>query len=207
MKSFIKICGITNFEDAEIAVQYGVNAIGFNLFNKSKRLIPLDKIVNICNDLSDDIEVFLLFVNQEKEFVADCLKKLPTAIPQFHGDETKEYCESFGRDYVKAIRVNKDTDLEKINHDYKSAKMLIFDSYDEVSYGGTGKSFDLSLLNGLIEIPFLVAGGIDETNFHNALLIKNCSGVDICSGVEDGPGIKNHLKVKNIVEKVRSFHV
>ena len=51
MKSFIKICGITNFEDAEIAVQYGVNAIGFNLFNKSKRLIPLDKIVNICNNL------------------------------------------------------------------------------------------------------------------------------------------------------------
>ena len=149
----------------------------------------------------------MLFVNQEREFVADCLKKLPTAIPQFHGDETKEYCESFGRDYVKAIRVNKDTDLEKINHDYKSAKMLIFDSYDEVSYGGTGKSFDLSLLNGLIEIPFLVAGGIDETNFHNALLIKNCSGIDICSGVEDGPGIKNHLKVKNIVEKVRSFHV
>ncbi len=86
MKSFIKICGITNFEDAEIAVQYGVNAIGFNLFNKSKRLIPLDKIVNICNDLSDDIEIFLLFVNQEREFVADCLKKLPTAIPQFHDD-------------------------------------------------------------------------------------------------------------------------
>ena len=59
--------------------------------------------------------------------------------------------------------------------------MLIFDSYDEVSYGGTGKSFDLSLLKGLIEIPFLVAGGIDETNFHNALLIKNCSGIDISS--------------------------
>ena len=60
-----------------------------------------------------------------------------------------------------------------------------FDSYDEVSYGGTGKSFDLSLLKGLIEIPLLVAGGIEEINFHNARLMKNCSGLDICSGVED----------------------
>ena len=154
-----------------------------------------------------NLDIFLLFVNQERELVSECLRSLPMAIPQFHGEEKKEYCESFNTEYVKAIRVNTNTDLEKINHDYKSAKMLIFDSYDEVSYGGTGKSFDLSLLNGLIEIPFLVAGGIDETNFHYALLIKNCSGIDICSGVEDGPGIKNHLKVKNIVEKVRSFHV
>ena len=207
MKSFIKICGITNFEDAEIDVQYGVNAIGFNLFNKSKRLIPVDKIVNICNDLSGDIEVFLLFVNQEREFVADCLKKLPTAIPQFHGDETKEYCESFGRDYVKAIRVNKDTDLEKINHDYKSAKMLIFDSFNEHEYGGTGKTFDLSLIKEKIEIPFLVAGGIDESNFKQALSVKNCIGIDVCSSIEDEPGIKNPIKVRNLLKKVRSMNV
>ena len=207
MKSFIKICGITKFEDAEIAVQYGVNAIGFNLFNRSKRLIPLDKIVNICNDLSGDIEVFLLFVNQEREFVADCLKKLPTAIPQFHGDETKEYCESFGRDYVKAIRVNKDTDLEKINHDYKSAKMLIFDSFNEHEYGGTGKTFDLSLIKEKIEIPFLVAGGIDESNFKQALSVKNCIGIDVCSSIEDEPGIKNPIKVRNLLKKVRSMNV
>ena len=207
MSHFIKVCGITNTTDLSFISKTNIDAVGFNLYKKSKRHIEILDAKALSEYLPNSFQVFLIFVNQPAQFVSKCLKQIPNAIPQFHGEENREYCESFGRDYVKAIRVNKDTDLEKINHDYKSAKMLIFDSYDEVSYGGTGKSFDLSLLNGLIEIPFLVAGGIDETNFHNALLIKNCSGLDICSGVEDGPGIKNHLKVKNIVEKVRSFHV
>jgi phosphoribosylanthranilate isomerase len=129
------------------------------------------------------------------------------AIPQFHGEEKKEYCESFNTEYVKAIRVNTNTDLEKINHDYKSAKMLIFDSFNEHEYGGTGKTFDLSLIKEKIEIPFLVAGGIDESNFKQALSVKNCIGIDVCSSIEDEPGIKNPIKVRNLLKKVRSMNV
>ena len=149
----------------------------------------------------------IIFVNHKANFVTECLLELPHAIPQFHGDESKDYCESFGRDYVKAIRIKRDTDLEKINHDFKSAKMLIFDSYDEKEYGGTGQTFDLKLLEGKVKIPFLAAGGIDESNFEKALLFEYCIGLDICSSVEEVPGVKNHCKVTNLIEKVRSFNV
>ena len=103
--------------------------------------------------------------------------------------------------------MNTNTDLEKINHDYKSAKMLIFDSFNEHEYGGTGKTFDLSLIKEKIEIPFLVAGGIDESNFKQALSVKNCIGIDVCSSIEDEPGIKNPIKVRNLLKKVRSMNV
>ena len=85
--------------------------------------------------------------------------------------------------------------------------MLIFDSYDEKEYGGTGKSFDLDLLKDKVEIPYLAAGGIDESNFEDALHLNNCIGIDVCSSVEDVPGIKDHSKVENLIKKVRSFHV
>ena len=157
--------------------------------------------------LPNSFQVFLIFVNQPAQFVSKCLKQIPNAIPQFHGEEDREYCESFGANYVKAIRVRPNTDLEKINQEYKSAKMLIFDSFDEKEYGGTGQTFDLNLLGDRITTPYLVAGGIDASNFKEALLLNNCIGIDVCSSVEKEPGIKDHSKLKNLIEKVRSFHV
>mgnify|MGYP001160807108 FL=1 len=207
METYIKVCGIKSSEDALMVSAYGAEAIGFNLYKKSKRHIDLSKVIKICKDLPNNLDIFLLFVNQERELVSECLRSLPMAIPQFHGEEKKEYCESFNTEYVKAIRVNTNTDLEKINHDYKSAKMLIFDSFNEHDYGGTGKTFDLSLIKEKIEIPFLVAGGIDESNFKQALSVKNCIGIDVCSSIEDEPGIKNPIKVRNLLKKVRSMNV
>ena len=97
--------------------------------------------------------------------------------------------------------------VEKVNQDYKDAKMLILDSYDDDHYGGTGKTFDLSLIKNKIDLPFLLAGGIDKDNFHQALNLKNCIGIDVCSSVEEKPGYKNHAQVKSLVEKVRSYYV
>ena len=90
MGTYIKVCGLTNTEDAIMASKLNVNAIGFNLFEKSKRYINLNQITKIKAKLPDDIEIFLLFVNQHREFVSDSLKALPGAIPQFHGEEAIE---------------------------------------------------------------------------------------------------------------------
>ena len=207
MNYLIKVCGITNLDDLNFISISGADAIGFNLYEKSKRYINFQDAKKMAKILPENIKVFLIFVNHKADFVTKCLLELPYAIPQFHGDESKDYCESFGRDYVKAIRIKGDTDLEKINHDFKSAKMLIFDSYDEKEYGGTGQTFDLKLLEGKVKIPFLAAGGIDESNFEKALLSEYCMGLDICSSVEEVPGVKNHFKVTNLIEKVRSFNV
>ena len=207
MSYFIKVCGITNLTDLDLVMSLPIDGVGFNLYEKSKRFIDLSEAVKMSEKLPEHFQVFLIFVNQEKEYISKCLAEIPRAIAQFHGEETPEYCESFGRDYIKAIRVKSDTNIEKINKDFKSAKMLIFDSYDEKEYGGTGKTFDLDLLKDKAEVPYLAAGGIDESNFEDALHLNNCIGIDVCSSVEDVPGIKNHSKVENLIKKVRSFHV
>ena len=207
MSYFIKICGITNQTDLDLVISLPIDGVGFNLYEKSKRFIDLNEASKMSEKIPEHLQVFLIFVNQEKEFISKCLAQIPRAMPQFHGDETTEYCESFGRDYIKAIRVKSDTDIEKINQDFKSAKMLIFDSYDEKEHGGTGRSFDLDLIKDKAKIPYLAAGGIDESNFEDALLLNNCIGIDVCSSVEDVPGIKNHSKVENLIIKVRSIHV
>ena len=207
MNYFVKVCGITNQTDLDLVMSLPIDGVGFNLYEKSKRFIDLNEAVKMSEKLPEHFQVFLIFVNQEKEYISKCLAEIPRAIAQFHGEETPEYCESFGRDYIKAIRVKSDTNIEKINQDFKSAKMLIFDSYDEKEYGGTGKTFDLDLLKDKAEVPYLAAGGIDESNFEDALHLNNCIGIDVCSSVEDVPGIKNHSKVENLIKKVRSFHV
>ena len=176
---FVKVCGITNLTDLDLVMSLPIDGVGFNLYEKSKRFIDLNEASKMSEKLPEHLQVFLIFVNQEKEFISKCLAQIPRAMPQFHGEETTEYCESFGRDYIKAIRVKSDTDIEKINQDFKSAKMLIFDSYDEKEYGGTGKTFDLDILEGKVEIPYLAAGGIDESNFEDAFLFKNCIGIDV----------------------------
>jgi phosphoribosylanthranilate isomerase len=81
------------------------------------------------------------------------------------------------------------------------------DSFNDDAYGGTGQTFNLSLIEGKISLPFLVAGGIDESNFKQAVVLDNCIGIDVCSSIEDKPGIKNHIKLKNLVKNVRSFNV
>ena len=158
-------------------------------------------------DMNRNIPIFLIFVNEDPDIVNQCLSQFPDAIPQFHGEESGDYCSSFKRDYVKALRINSETELKKVNQDYKDAKMLILDSYDDDHYGGTGKTFDLSLIKNKIDLPFLLAGGIDKDNFHQALNLKNCIGIDVCSSVEEKPGYKNHAQVKSLVEKVRSYYV
>ena len=207
MSYFIKVCGITNLTDLDLVMSLPIDGVGFNLYEKSKRFIDLNEAAKMSEKLPEHFQVFLIFVNQEKKYISKCLAEIPRAIAQFHGEETPEYCESFGRDYIKAIRVKSDTNIEKINKDFKSAKMLIFDSYDEKEYGGTGKTFDLDLLKDKAEVPYLAAGGIDESNFEDALHLNNCIGIDVCSSVEDVPGIKDHSKVENLIKKVRSFHV
>ena len=207
MSYFIKICGITNQTDLDLVISLPVDGVGFNLYEKSKRFIDLNEASKMSEKLPEHLQVFLIFVNQEKEYISKCLAEIPRAIAQFHGEETPEYCESFGRDYIKAIRVKSDTNIEKINKDFKSAKMLIFDSYDEKEHGGTGKTFDLNLIKDKAEVPYWAAGGIDESNFEDTLRLNNCIGIDVCSSVEDVPGIKDHSKVENLIKKVRSIHV
>ncbi len=129
------------------------------------------------------------------------------AIPQFHGDEDAEFCSKFSVDFVKAVRVNAETNFDNINNCFAGAKLLLLDSYEEGSYGGTGKSFDWGLIGTQLKIPFLLAGGIDTINVEKALSSVSCKGVDVSSGVESAPGKKDPIKVRDLIKKVRRFNV
>ena len=207
MNHFIKICGITSKEDALMVEAEGADAIGFILHEESDRYIEIEKVADIVECLNNDLDIFLVFVNKEEEFVANCLDKIPHAIPQFHGDEDAEFCSKFSEDFVKAVRVNAETNFDNINNCFAGAKLLLLDSYEEGSYGGTGKSFDWGLIGTQLKIPFLLAGGIDTINVEKALSSVSCKGVDVSSGVESAPGKKDPIKVRDLIKKVRRFNV
>ena len=207
MNHFIKICGITSKEDALMVEAEGADAIGFILHEDSDRFIEIEKVADIVECLNNDLDIFLVFVNKEEEFVANCLDKIPHAIPQFHGDEDAEFCSKFSEDFVKAVRVNAETNFDNINNCFAGAKLLLLDSYEEGSYGGTGKSFDWGLIGTQLKIPFLLAGGIDTINVEKALSSVSCKGVDVSSGVESAPGKKDPIKVRDLIKKVRRFNV
>ena len=207
MTHFIKICGITSKEDAQMVEAEGADALGFILHEESQRFIEIDEVVTIVGSLKSDLDIFLVFVNKELEYVEKCLNKIPKAIPQFHGDEDQNFCNKFDQDFVKAIRVNADTNFEDMNNNFGKAKMLLLDSHEEGSYGGTGKSFDWDLIETKLKIPFLLAGGIDTINVEKALSSVSCKGVDVSSGVESKPGKKDPIKVRDLINKVRRFNV
>ena len=152
MTHFIKICGITSKEDAQMVEAEGADALGFILHEESQRFVEIDEVVTIVGSLKSDLDIFLVFVNKELEYVKKCLNKIPKAIPQFHGDEDQNFCNKFDQDFVKAIRVNADTNFEDMNNNFGKAKMLLLDSYEEGLYGGSGKSFDWDLIGNKLKI-------------------------------------------------------
>ncbi len=207
MTHFIKICGITNKEDAQMVEAEGADALGFILHEESSRYVEIDKVISITKSIKNNLDIFLVFVNKGQEFVQECLDRVPQAIPQFHGDETPEFCNQFTNGFVKAIRVTEETNFEKINSDYADAKMLLLDSHELGSYGGTGKPFNWDLIKKPLKIPFLLAGGIDTMNVERALSLVPCKGIDVSTGVESTPGIKDPAKVRNLINIVRRFDV
>ncbi|MDP6181510.1 MAG: phosphoribosylanthranilate isomerase [SAR86 cluster bacterium] len=207
MTHFIKICGITSKEDAQMVEAAGADALGFILHEESERFIEIDKAVSIAESIKSDLDIFLVFVNKDQKFVEECLDKIPHAIPQFHGKEDAEFCSKFTQGFVKAVRVNEETDFEEINRNFADAKMLLLDSHEEGSYGGTGQPFNWDLIDAQLKIPFLLAGGIDTMNVERAISSVPCKGVDVSTGVESAPGIKDPVKVRSLIENVRRFDV
>lgn len=206
MNLFIKICGITNSEDALSAVSIGATALGFIMYEKSPRSMYRDDVKDILKELPDETIPIMVFVDQSPEYIGSCLKISSRIIPQFHGSETPEFCSSFNRDFIKAIRVIKEEDLIPDFEKYSNSWMVLLDSYDKNSPGGTGKRFDWSYLRGkeLIK-PYLLAGGLNPNNVEEALSLTSCIGLDVSSGVESSPGKKDTVKMKKFIDATRKF--
>ena len=207
MNLFIKICGITNAKDAGLAVSFGANALGFMMYQKSPRYIPKQEVKEILKELPDEIIPVMVFVDPSTEYVDSCLKISSKIIPQFHGNETAEFCSSFNRDFIKAIRVFKEENLIAGFEKYSNSWMLLLDSYSKGKFGGTGKVFEWSYLKDKdFNKAYLIAGGLNPNNVEQVLSETSCSGLDVCSGVESSLGSKDSVKMKRFIEVARNFH-
>ena len=198
----VKICGMTNTEDALAAVWFGADALGFIFYHKSPRFISPEEAGEIISLLPPFVTTVGVFVNEEVETVKEIVSLTGIDVVQFHGDELPEMCQHFKR-VIKVFRVRDREGLEKMK-DYNVSGFLL-DTYVPHAYGGTGHSFDWKIAQEVQNHgPVIVAGGLTPDNVKEALTQARPYGVDVVSGVE-GPekGKKDLEKMKTFIERVK----
>jgi phosphoribosylanthranilate isomerase len=203
---FIKICGITNLEDALVAVEAGADTLGFNFYPRSPRFISPDDARSIIEQLPETVMSVGVFVNEsEPEQVARMAETVGLKAVQLHGDESPEYCRALGdRFVIKALRVTEDFEPES-TLEYETDAILL-DAFSSSARGGTGRAVDWSVarrVSGLVPQLFL-AGGLSVENVAQAIRAVKPYAVDACSSLESVPGRKDAERVRAFIAAVRS---
>ncbi|HEV8371061.1 MAG TPA: phosphoribosylanthranilate isomerase [Pyrinomonadaceae bacterium] len=201
--TFIKICGITNLEDATDAVEAGADALGFNFYPPSPRYVDPARAREIIEKLPKMMTVGV-FVNEDIETVKSIATMTGISALQLHGDESPAYCAALNGWYlIKALAVNENFDERKVLEYGVDALML--DASHKKLRGGTGQVIDWSVAKRVRELgtPLFLAGGLSTENVREAIACVNPYAVDACSALEDRPGKKNHIRVKAFLAAVR----
>ncbi|MCK5082614.1 MAG: phosphoribosylanthranilate isomerase [Candidatus Omnitrophica bacterium] len=198
----VKVCGITNSEDASKAVYYGAWALGFVFTKKSPRYISPSRARKIIEQLPPFVTPVGVFVDQSERAVRDICKFTRISTVQFHGEEKAVYCKRF-TDFkvIKAFRIGEFFPAEEIMK-YK-VDAYLFDTYQDGIAGGTGKIFNWDLLKEhKIEKPVILSGGLSAENVREALEATKPFAIDVSSGVEKAPGIKNPRLIRSFFDAV-----
>ncbi len=204
MRTRIKICGITNREDAFLATDLGAYALGFVFYRQSRRFASPEKTRDIIKALPPFVVKVGVFVNEEWDLIIKTREFCGLDRVQTHCDDPLSYnaVSGFMPDItITGFRIRDAADLETAR---RSAFPLL-DAFQEGEYGGTGFSFDWSLLRGF-DRPFILAGGIGLHNIEAAFQ-ANPYAIDIASGVEKAPGIKDPGKMRRLFDAVDRFAV
>jgi phosphoribosylanthranilate isomerase len=200
----IKICGITNREDALAAVDAGADALGFVFVEPSPRWISPDVAASIIRDLPPLISKVGVFVNAPPSFVTQAVVTAGLDVLQFHGEESPEYCRGFpSLPKIKAFRIQGPETLPALRS-YATAAWLL-DSYDPRQRGGTGRAmnWDLAVEARGMGRPIILAGGLTPANVAEAVRRVRPYAVDVSSGVETTPGRKDGEKLRQFVAWAR----
>ncbi len=203
----VKICGITRAEDAQAVARSGADALGLVFYEKSPRHVGVQQAAQLAAVLSPFVTVVGLFVNPSEDEVRNVLRRVPLDVLQFHGEEEPEFCMRFNRPYLKAIRVKAGVDLLQCASRYSSAQGLLLDAYIEGTRGGTGESFDWSLIPQGLPLPVILSGGLHAGNVAEAIRQVRPYAVDVSSGVEAAKGIKDAAKVAAFINEVKRIDV
>jgi phosphoribosylanthranilate isomerase len=201
----VKICGITNLEDARNAVAAGCDALGFIFYKKSPRYIAPCKAGEITKAIPDGVIKIGVFVDAKEKDIKDIARLCGLDMLQFHGHESPDFCAKFrGYKIIKAFRVKDKIDFKGVAR-YKTFAWL-FDNFSRTKMGGTGRKFNWSLLGelGALKRPVFLSGGLKAENILGAIKAVSPDWLDISSSVEIRPGKKDARKVENIIQIARS---
>jgi phosphoribosylanthranilate isomerase len=199
----VKVCGITSLADAEKALEFGADMLGFNFYPPSPRCITAEKARGILERLPRSSLNIALFVNETREKVTETVAHGVLADGrqayrglQFHGEESADYCRGWDMKIIKAIRVKERASLERLKDG--CADFYLLDSFS-AGYGGSGAQFSWEWLDGIDSSKLILSGGLRADNVAQAIRRIHPYGVDVCSGVEARPGVKDHGKLKEFI--------
>ena len=203
----VKVCGITNLEDAEAVVEHGAWAIGLIHHKESPRFVKASVAAGIGEEFRRRCEVVGVFVNPTIDRVVQAAENAQLTMIQLSGNEGANFCSEVARrtglKVIKAFHIETSADIKRSSA-YRFLDYHLFDTARKGTYGGTGETFDWDLLgNHHSDIPFILAGGLNPENVTEAIRIVRPDAVDVASGVEKSPGIKDHGKIASFFEAAR----
>lgn len=202
----IKICGITNLEDALLATELGADALGFIFYPPSPRSVTPDAARAIIAQLPPLVTTVGVFVDEDAATVKELAAWVGLDWLQLHGQETPEYCRSLERRLIKTFRVRDENSLAELAAYQGAAQAFLLDTYKKGQAGGTGETFNWDLAREARKYgPIILAGGLTPANVAQAVAAARPQAVDVASGVEAFPGKKDPMKLTAFIKAVRSL--
>lgn len=198
----IKFCGMTRVEDAVLAADLGVDAIGLVCTRRSPRFVTLDQARAISAGLPAEVAVVALFMDDQADWVHAVEQAVQPYCLQFHGHEDDAWCQAFATPHMKAIAMGSQTDAMARMAAHAHASALLLDGHAAGEQGGQGQGFDWSRIPEHVGKPLILAGGIHAGNVAAAIARVHPWAVDVSSGIESAPGIKDADKMRAFVAAV-----
>lgn len=207
MSTAVKICGITRIEDALTAAHCGAHAIGLVFHPASSRYVEPDAAAAIVRALPPFVTPVGLFVDAAADAIAAIAARTRVQLLQFHGSEKPKFCAQFDLPFMKAVRVGPGVDLLQYARDFHGARALLLDAFVQGVHGGTGTTFDWTVIPPSLPLHVVLSGGLNARNVGEAILQVKPSAVDVSSGVEASKGIKDPAKIAAFISGVRNADV
>ncbi len=201
----IKFCGITRMSDAAAAVALGVDALGFVFHAPSPRNVAPETVRDILHSLPAFVSAVGLFVDAPLDVVRETVDRVGLSLVQFHGEETPEYCASFGRPYVKVVRMRDAAAVATAERQFPGASGLLLDTWHPQLAGGTGQVFDWDLVPRGASKALILAGGLTVANVGEAIRRTSPFAVDVSGGIEESKGLKDPVKMRRFVAEVNTI--
>jgi len=206
----VKICGVTNPQDALWAANLGADYIGLNFYAQSPRKVSSKHAQEIASQIPPFITIVGIFVDEDVAAIAKLVKNIPLKAVQLHGSESPETCkrvQELGVKVIKAFRLQKPLELADVEPYAPFVDFYMFDRFSADAAGGTGEAFDWEWLKAAAGLskPWFLAGGLNPENIGKAVKQTQPPAVDVCSGIERLPTRKDYDAMKNFIQTVKAI--